>query len=126
MSPSRTNYVQVFQVEVAPRASTLMHRHRHGHGFITLGACEVENEVAGKPPVTLKLQDGETEFTPGNFTHVTKTSPTSGSETLTIELLQDAKARKSPPPKWRSAGVRSSRGNPGHLVREGRCTGDSY
>ncbi|PYX85041.1 MAG: hypothetical protein DMG70_04955 [Acidobacteria bacterium] len=97
---------------VAPRASTLMHRHRHDHGFITLGACEVENEVAGKPPVTLKLQDGETEFTPGNFTHVTKTSPTSGSETLTIELLQDAKARKSPPPKWRSCGGQVLKGEP--------------
>ena len=65
-----------------------MHRHRHDHGFITLGACEVENEVAGKPPVTLKLQDGETEFTPGNFTHVTKTSPTSGSESPQIAPSQ--------------------------------------
>ncbi|HYK50517.1 MAG TPA: hypothetical protein VEU94_12385, partial [Terriglobales bacterium] len=58
-------YVRVFKVEVAAQASTLMHRHRYDYIFVTLGPSQVVNEVAGKPPVTLKLQDGETWFVPG-------------------------------------------------------------
>src|SRR5690242_6944853 len=60
----KNTYVRVFQVEVAPHQSTLMHWHRHHYMFVTLGAGEVENDVAGKPPVTLKLADGETRFAP--------------------------------------------------------------
>jgi len=93
-------YVRVFQVEVPPHASTLLHRHRHDYVFVTLGACEVENDVVGKPPVTLKLQDGETEFTPGNFAHIAKNLSDQPFRNVTIELLQDATARKTSPPKW--------------------------
>src|SRR6202047_695146 len=59
-------FIRVFKVEVAPHESTLMHRHRHDYVFVTIGASEVSNEVEGKPPVDLKLQDGEVHFTPGN------------------------------------------------------------
>jgi quercetin dioxygenase-like cupin family protein len=44
-------YLRVFKVEVAPHASTLMHRHRHDYVFVTLGDAHVSNEVEGKPPV---------------------------------------------------------------------------
>jgi quercetin dioxygenase-like cupin family protein len=93
-------YVRVFQVEVPPHAPTLIHRHRHDYIFVTLGASEVENDLEGKPPATLKLQDGETEFTPGNFAHILKNLLGQPFRNVTIELLQDAKARKSPAPHW--------------------------
>jgi quercetin dioxygenase-like cupin family protein len=65
-------YLRVFQVEVAPHTSTLMHRHRHDYIFVTLGDAHVSNEVEGKPPVDLRLTDGEARFTsPGIF----RTSP---------------------------------------------------
>ena len=93
-------YVRVFKVEVAPHASTLMHRHRHDYVFVTLGPSQVENDVAGKPPVALRLQDGETWFVPGGFAHIAKNLSDQPFRNITIELLQDEKSRQSPPPKW--------------------------
>lgn len=93
-------YVRVFKVEVAPHANTLMHHHRHDYIFVTLGLSQVENDVAGKPPVKLTLQDGETWFVPGGFAHIAKNLSDQPFRNITIELLQDEKARQSPPPKW--------------------------
>ena len=64
--------VRVFQVEVAPHASTLLHRHGHDYLFVTLGDARFTNEVQGKAPVEVKLADGETRFTPGDFAHTAK------------------------------------------------------
>jgi quercetin dioxygenase-like cupin family protein len=92
--------VRVFKVEVAPHGATLMHRHRHDYIFVTLGQSEIETDVAGKTPVKLKFQDGETRFSPGDFAHIAKNISDGPFRNVTIELLQDEKARKSPPPKW--------------------------
>jgi len=93
-------YVRAFKVEVPPHGETLMHRHWHDYIFVTLGASEVENDVAGKPPVKLKLQDGETRFTPGKFEHIAKNLAATSFRNVTIEFLKDEKARETPPPKW--------------------------
>jgi quercetin dioxygenase-like cupin family protein len=93
-------FVRVFKVEVAPHATTLMHRHRHDYVFVTLGASEVENDVQGKPPATLKLKDGDTYFLPGDFAHIAKNLSDRPFRNVTIEFMQDEKAHKSPPPKW--------------------------
>jgi quercetin dioxygenase-like cupin family protein len=93
-------FVRVFKVEVAPHSATLMHRHRHDYVFVTLGASEVENDVQGKPPATLKLKDGDTHFLPGGFAHIAKNLSAKPFRNATIEFMQDEKARKSPPPKW--------------------------
>jgi quercetin dioxygenase-like cupin family protein len=85
-------YVRVFKVEVGPRASTLQHRHRHDYLFVTLGNSDVENEVAGKAPVEIKLTDGETRFTPGNFAHAARNLSEQPFRNVTIELLQDEKS----------------------------------
>jgi quercetin dioxygenase-like cupin family protein len=82
------SYVRVFAVEAAPHAATLMHRHRHDYIFVTLGTAEVSNEVQGKAPVTLKLQDGETRFVPGNFAHVARNLADTPFRNVTIELLR--------------------------------------
>ena len=66
-----------------------MHRHRHDYVFVTLGASQVENDVFGKPPATLKLQDGEVHFTPGNFAHVAKNLADAPFRNVTVELLKD-------------------------------------
>ena len=64
--------VRVFSVELPPHAETLMHWHRHDYIYVTLGDSEVVNTVQGKDPVTVKLQDGQTGFLPGNFAHVAR------------------------------------------------------
>jgi quercetin dioxygenase-like cupin family protein len=93
-------YVRVFQVEVAPHESTLMHRHRHDYLFVTLGDAQLTNEVEGKPPVDATFKDGETRFTPGNFAHIARNRAATPFRNVTIELMQDEKARTSPPAHW--------------------------
>src|ERR1700681_2911100 len=93
-------FVRVFKVEVAPHASTLLHRHRHDYVFVTLGDAHVTNEVEGKPPVDLKFSDGETHFVPGNFAHVAKNLSDQPFRNVTIELLQDERLGQTPS-HWR-------------------------
>src|SRR5216684_9203094 len=88
-------FIRVFKVEVAPHASTLMHRHRHDYVFVTLCDAQVSNEVEGKPPVDLKLTDGDTRFVPGNFAHVAKNLSDQPFRNVTIELMQDEKLRQT-------------------------------
>lgn len=97
-------YVRAFQVEVAPKAVTLLHRHRHDYLFVTLGNSHVENEVADKAPVELTLADGETRFVAGNFAHVAKNLADQPFRNVTIELLQDDKMRTAPSPWPMEAG----------------------
>jgi len=87
-------FIRVFQVEVAPHAPTLMHRHRHDYIFVTLGASRISNEVEGKPPVDVSLTDGDTRFVPGNFAHVARNLSDQPFRNVTIELLQDERLRQ--------------------------------
>src|SRR5215468_10815406 len=87
------SYVRVFKVEVGPHDSTLMHWHRHDYLFVTIGASEVENDVAGKASVTLKLQDGEVRFTPGNFAHIARNLALTPFRNVTIELKNNSAAK---------------------------------
>ena len=88
-------YVRVFNVEAAPHAATLLHRHRHDYFFVTLGDTEISNEVEGKPPVEIKLADGEVRFAEGNFAYVVKNLSDQPFRNVTIELLQDEKLRQT-------------------------------
>ena len=94
----QNQYVRVFKVEVAPQEQILVHRHRYDYVFVTLGASEIENAVVGKAPAVLKLQDGDTRFLQGNFSHSVKDLAKTPFRNVTVELLQDEKSRK--PFKW--------------------------
>jgi oxalate decarboxylase/phosphoglucose isomerase-like protein (cupin superfamily) len=96
----QNDFVRVFKVEVGPHDATLMHRHRHDYMFISLGPADVSNEVEGKAAVALKLQDGQTGFLAGNFAHIARNLAPTPFRNVTIELMQDEKARTAPPPKW--------------------------
>jgi quercetin dioxygenase-like cupin family protein len=93
-------YVRVFKVEFPSQASSLMHRHAHDYIFVSIGPASIENDVAGKPPTTVKLQDGDTRFTPGNFAHMVKNLGDGPFRNVTVEIMQDEKARQSSPPPW--------------------------
>jgi quercetin dioxygenase-like cupin family protein len=95
--------VRVFQVEVAPQAATLLHSHGHDYFFVTLGEAHISNEVVGKPSAEVKLADGETRFTPGNFAHVARNLAAQPFRNVTIELMQDEKMREAPSP-WPQEG----------------------
>lgn len=89
-------FVRVFNLEVPPHGDTLVHWHRHDYIWVTLGASEVVNAVEGKPPVTVKLQDGETGFSAAPFAHSARNLSEQPFRNVTIELVQDDKLRGSP------------------------------
>jgi quercetin dioxygenase-like cupin family protein len=88
-------FVRVFDLEVPPRADTLMHWHRHDYIWVTLGASEVLNTVEGKAPATVKLQDGETGFSSAPFAHFARNLLEQPFRNVTIELVQDDKLRSA-------------------------------
>jgi quercetin dioxygenase-like cupin family protein len=87
--------VRVFDVEVPPHAETLMHWHRHDYIYVTLGDTEIANEVKDKPPVTVKLKDGQTAFTPATFAHIARDLADQPFRNVTIEILDDESLRHS-------------------------------
>lgn len=93
-------FVRVFQVEIPAHQATFMHWHRHDYIYVTLGASDVSNEVKGKPPTEVKLQDGETHFSAAPFAHIARNLAAIPFRNVTIELLQDEKARTGPPSHW--------------------------
>ena len=108
--------VRVFNVEVEPGSETLMHSHRHDDIYVMLGAAEVSNDVAGKPLVELKLQEGETRFSPGPFSHIVRVPPGQAFRNVTIELLPDAKLRQSRAHRDQHPGLDILRGGRGEIL----------
>lgn len=87
------NQVRVFNAEIPPHSETLMHWHRHDYFYVALGSAEVINAVKGKDPVTVRLHDGETDFRPAVFAHITRNPSDAPFRAVLIELLQDQKLR---------------------------------
>ncbi len=86
-------YLRVYKVEVPPHTDTLMHWHRHDYFSVNLGPAEVVNAVKDKPPVTIKLQDGETHFSPASFAHIARNQTDQYFRNLTIEIVDDETLR---------------------------------
>jgi|HubBroStandDraft_1064217.scaffolds.fasta_scaffold12545_4 quercetin dioxygenase-like cupin family protein len=89
-------YIRAFKVEVAPHTATLMHRHHHDYVYVTIGDAHLSNEVQGKPPVEVRLSDGDTRFTAGNFAHIARNLADQPFRNVTIELVQDEKLGQTP------------------------------
>ena len=87
-------------MDVAPHAAMLMHHHRHDYIYVDLGASQVENDVAAKPPFTLTLQDGEPDFLPGAFAHTAKNLSDQPFRNHHHRTPAGRKSSPSPPPKW--------------------------
>jgi quercetin dioxygenase-like cupin family protein len=84
----QNEYVRVFDVTVAPRATTLIHKHNHDYLFVTLGDSDVVSARVGEKPAALQLKDGEVRFTPGNFAHAAINKSDRPFHNITIELLK--------------------------------------
>jgi quercetin dioxygenase-like cupin family protein len=83
-------YVRVFDVTIAPKATTLVHRHHNDYVFVTLGDSDVISARPGEKPVALQLKDGEIRFTPGKFEHAAINQSDKPFHNITIELLKPA------------------------------------
>jgi hypothetical protein len=92
-------YLRALKVELMPNAATLKHRHSHDYVTVTFGQAELSNEVDGKPPANVKLEDGQVRFTEGGGpAHLVRNVGQAPFRNVTIELLQTPEA--GAPPKW--------------------------
>ena len=90
-------YVRVFDVTVAPKATTLVHRHGHDYLIVTLGDSDVINARVGEKPVPLHLNDGEVRYTAGNFAHASANESERPFHNITIELFKPSSNVKQYP-----------------------------
>jgi quercetin dioxygenase-like cupin family protein len=84
----QNDYVRVFDVTVAPKATTLIHRHNYDYLFVTLGDSDLTNARVGEKPAALQLKDGDVRFTPGHFAHAAINNASTPFHNITIELLK--------------------------------------
>ena len=84
----QNEYVRVFDVTVAPKATTLVHRHNSDYLFVTLGDSDIVSARVGEKPAALQLKDGDVRFTPGNFAHAAINKSDNPFHNITIELLK--------------------------------------
>lgn len=82
----RNDFVRVYSVSVQPLDATLIHKHDLPYLAVSLGASDVENDVNGKPPIRLSLQDGQVMYSSGGFAHAVRTDAGMVFRNITIEL----------------------------------------
>ncbi|HYL93562.1 MAG TPA: hypothetical protein VEW69_10460 [Alphaproteobacteria bacterium] len=91
----QNDWVRVFDVTIAPKTTSLVHRHRHDYVFVTLGDSDVTSVRANEKPVQLLLQDGEARFTAGGFAHAAINNNTRPFRNITIEILTPATGERT-------------------------------
>jgi len=91
--------VRVFNVEIPSHSETLMHWHRHDYISVSLGSTEIANNVKDKPPLTVKLPDGDVRFVSATFAHFVRDLGPQPFRNVTIEILEDESLRNSTA-KW--------------------------
>jgi hypothetical protein len=79
-------YLKVFEVEVGPHDTTMMHYHLHDYIYIVLGDADLTDTVAGKPEVKGKVPDLTVGFSPGHA-HIAANNGGTAFRNITIELL---------------------------------------
>ena len=81
-------YARVYEVEVPPHESTLLHQHDFDYLYVVLGAADITNAVAGKPVVNTHLDDTAVNFAKGPLTHVAGNTGDKPFRNITISLLK--------------------------------------
>jgi quercetin dioxygenase-like cupin family protein len=80
-------YVNVYQVEVAPHDSVLLHRHDADAISIMLSNSEVTVRAPGKPDVHQKLSEGQLRLQARGYVHATSIDGDTTYRNVTVELL---------------------------------------
>src|SRR5437899_4628203 len=62
-------YVRAFAVSVAPKESSLVHRHGHDYLSVSLGDATIINARAGAAPVAANFKDGDVRFSAAPVVH---------------------------------------------------------
>jgi hypothetical protein len=83
-------YVRALRVEIEPQGATAKHHHSHDYVSINFGYSELSNEVDGKDPAKLTLNDGDVRYTQGGGPpHLVRNLSPATFRNMTIELLRD-------------------------------------
>ena len=82
----QNNFVHVYNVSVPPLDATLLHTHDLPYLYVTLDPSEITDAVVGQPEIHMTLQDGETRYNPGHFTHLVRTDSGLAFHNITVEL----------------------------------------
>jgi len=80
-------FVNVYQVEVAPHDSVLLHRHDADAISIMLSDAEVTVHAPGKPDVHQKLTEGQLRLQARGYVHATSIDGDTTYRNVTVELL---------------------------------------
>jgi len=81
------SYVQVYEVEVPPHESTLLHQHDYDYVYVVFGDADITNAVEGRPAVNSHLVDGTVNFVKGPLSHVARNNGDTPFRNITISLL---------------------------------------
>ena len=81
-------FTKVYDVTVPPHSQTLLHQHNYDYVYVTLGAATIENDLQGRAPQKVSLQDGETRLSLAPFAHVAKNLGDQPFHNITIEVLK--------------------------------------
>jgi hypothetical protein len=83
----QNSYVKVFNVEVAPGDSIVLHRHDQDTIAIAIGEQLVTVGIPGKPDVHQKNLDAQVRLQRGGYVHSTHVDGTTPYHTVAVELL---------------------------------------
>ncbi|MBZ5524840.1 MAG: hypothetical protein LAP21_21595 [Acidobacteriia bacterium] len=83
-------FLRAFDVTVAPKSTTLVHRHNNDYVFVTLGDADITNARVGAAPAKAVLKDGDTRYAAGGFAHAAINNADTPFHNITIEILAPA------------------------------------
>jgi mannose-6-phosphate isomerase-like protein (cupin superfamily) len=85
-------FLRVFDVVVAPKSATLMHRHDRDYMFVVIGDADLSNERMNEKPVHLAVKDGDVRYAKGGFAHIARNLGETAFHNITIELKNPGQA----------------------------------
>ncbi len=80
-------YVNLYQVEVAPHDTVILHRHDFDAISAMLSDSEVTLRAPGKPDVHQTLSDRQIRLQPRSYVHSTTVEGSTTYHNVTVELL---------------------------------------
>src|SRR6202166_4927840 len=83
----QNDYVKVFNVEVSPGDSIVLHRHDQDTIAIAIGEQLVTVGIPGKPDVHQKNADAQVRLQRGGYVHSTRVDGDTLYHTVAVELL---------------------------------------
>jgi len=88
-------YVNVYEVEVAPHGTVQLHRHEFDAISIMMSNSEVVVRTPGKPDARQKLTEGQVRLQPSGYVHSTSIEGDTIYRNVTVELLFHQKSGRN-------------------------------